>query len=305
MDGIPLQELVGDLDTFFSIRDWEPDRAMRTILPRAYESIGYDYAGAFELDFCRRFNGLMLRSGDRVRHVFCASFPAPGVLGKLLEAPSGDALLFLHHPVDMEVLGAGFLPIPPDVLDRLRARGVSVYACHAPLDCNEEISTAASIVQAFGVRVERSFVPYGAGFAGRIGSVDPIGVHDLVEKGKAIFGVDRVEIGGASPGVVEKVSVVPGGGNDPDLMAEAEEAGVQAYICGTWDMMTTPRDEGGRARAEAARRACRAYAGATSMALLGFSHPATEFLVMKDQMAGWFARRGLPVTCLAQVDWWR
>jgi len=41
------------------------------------------------------------------------------------------------------------------------------------------------------------------------------------------------------------------------------------------------------------------------MALLGFSHAATEFLVMKEQMAGYFQRRGLQVECLEQSDWWR
>jgi hypothetical protein len=41
------------------------------------------------------------------------------------------------------------------------------------------------------------------------------------------------------------------------------------------------------------------------MALLGFSHAATEFLVMERQMAGYFQRHGLHLECLAQSDWWR
>lgn len=41
------------------------------------------------------------------------------------------------------------------------------------------------------------------------------------------------------------------------------------------------------------------------MALLGFSHAATEFLVMKRQMTGYFRGRGLQVECLEQSDWWR
>jgi putative NIF3 family GTP cyclohydrolase 1 type 2 len=278
---------------------------MQTILPQAYRRIGYDYTRSFEADFCERFNGLMLRSGDVVEKVYCACFPTPEVLENLLAASSGDALLFLHHPVDMEVLGRGFLPISPDVLERLKARGVSVYACHAPMDCHEEIGTAASIVQAFDLQVEKRFLPYGNGFAGRIGSIAPIGLDELIEKGRRIFGVDRVEVGGAKPKVITRISVVPGGGNDPELMAEAEGAGVQAYIGGTWTMMTTPLDEGVRAWAESNRAACLAYAEKTRMALLGFSHAATEFLVMKTQMADYFQQKGLPVECLEQSDWWR
>jgi len=300
-----LDKLVRELDELFSVRDLDQDPAMRNMLPQAYRRIGYDYAKTFEADFCERFNGLMLRAGDTVKEVYCACFPTPEVLKDLLAATHGDALLFLHHPIDMEVLGRGFLPILPDVLERLRAQGVSVYACHAPLDYHEEIGTAASIVQAFGIQVEQHFVPYGNGFAGRIGSVAPIGLDELVEKGRSIFGVDRVEIGGAKPEVITRVSVIPGGGNDPELMAEAEEAGVHAYIGGTWYMMTTPLDDEVRAWAEANRVACLAYAETTRMALLGFSHAATEFLVMKDQMAGYFRRKGLRVVCLAQSDWWR
>ena len=44
---------------------------------------------------------------------------------------------------------------------------------------------------------------------------------------------------------------------------------------------------------------------AARLALLGFSHAATEFLVMKMQMAPYFEREGLSVTCLEQSDWWR
>jgi hypothetical protein len=50
------------------------------------------------------------------------------------------------------------------------------------------------------------------------------------------------------------------------------------------------------------RAACQAYAESTGMALLGFSHAATEFLVMKTQMADYFRERGLEVSCLEQAD---
>jgi hypothetical protein len=143
---IPLCQLVGDLDRLFSVHEWEGDPAMSRFLPRAYETMGYEWAALFEPNFCRRFNGLMLGSGDTVKRVYCAAFPSPDVLETVLIAAGGAALLFLHHPIDMEVGGVGFLPVPPETLGRLRAQGVSVYACHAPMDCHNEIGTNASIV---------------------------------------------------------------------------------------------------------------------------------------------------------------
>jgi len=300
-----LDELVRELDELFSIHDWDEDPAMSRWVPRVYREIDHDYTKTFQADFCKRFNGLMLRSGDTVKEVYCAAFPSPEVLKKLLATTRGEALLFVHHPIDMEVSGVGFLPIPPNGLERLRTRGVSVYTCHAPMDCDDEIGTNASIVRAFGVQVERYFARYGNGFAGRIGSILPISFEELVKRGREIFRVDRAEIGGTKPTTITKVAIVAGGGDNPELLEEAELSGAQAFITGEWYTRTTPRDERGKEWAEANRTACRAYADASKMALLGFSHAATEYLVMKSQMADYFKRKGVQVTCLEQSDWWR
>jgi len=302
---LSLNALTRELDELFFISDWEGDPAFSHWLPRVYENIDYDYAATFESDFCQRFNGLMLRAAETVQEIYCAAFPDPHTLDRLLATTSGEALLFLHHPIDMEVAGSGFLPISPTTLDRLRAQGVSIYACHAPMDCHDEIGTNASIVQAFGIQIEASFAPYGKGFAGRIGTIDPTGLDQLVDKGKTIFGVDRVEIGGGRPDPITRVAVVAGGGDETELFEEALHLGAQAYITGEWYTRTTPDDATGRAWAEANRAACHSYAESSPMALLGFSHAATEFLVMTTQMADFFSHKGLRVVCLEQPDWWR
>jgi len=160
---------------------------MSRFLPRVYEGLGFDYTEILEPDFCARYNGLMLRGAETVNHVTCAAFPCPEVIEEVLAQTSGDALLFLHHPIDMEVAGRGFLPIPPRMLERMRAQGISVYACHAPMDCHDEIGTTASIAQAFGVQVEQGFAPYGDGFAGRIGTVVPLSLNKLVARGKTCY----------------------------------------------------------------------------------------------------------------------
>jgi hypothetical protein len=264
-----IDELRQGLDALFSMAEWERDPSMSRWVPRAYQAVGYDYTQILEPDFCARFNG------------------------------------FLHHPIDMEVAGIGFLPIPPKALVQMKTRGISVYACHAPLDCHDEIGTNVSIVQAFQVQVEQSFARYGRGFAGRIGSIAPLGLDELIAKGKEVFGIDRVEVGGAEPAAIGRVAIVAGGGDDVELFQEAEALGARAYISGEWYTRTTPAEESERRWAETNRAACQAYAASSGMALLGFSHAATEFLVMRSQMAGYFRRRGLLVECLKQSDWWR
>ena len=300
-----LDALKLELDESFSIQNWARDPAMSRFLPRAYEGLGFDYTQILERDFCDRFNGLMLRGGETVEHVTCAAFPCQEVVEAVLGQGGGDALLFLHHPIDMEVAGGGFLPIPPRALEQMRAQGISIYACHAPMDCHDEKGTSASIAHAFGVQVERGFAWYGSGFAGRIGAVAPQGVGDLVANGKEIFGVDRVEVGGAEPGTITRVAIVAGGGDDVEVMEEAESRGAEAYITGEWYTRTLPVEASEREWAETNRAACEAYAASSKMAMLGFSHAATEFLVMKTHMAPWFRKRGLKVECVEQSDWWR
>jgi putative NIF3 family GTP cyclohydrolase 1 type 2 len=300
-----LDALKLELDELFSIPEWERDPAMSRFLPRVYEALGFDYTQILEADFCARFNGLMLRGAETVEHVTCAAFPCPEVIEEVLAQTSGGALMFLHHPIDMEVAGRGFLPIPPRTLERMRAQGVSIYVCHAPMDCHDLIGTSASIAQAFGVQVEQGFASYGNGFAGRIGTVVPQSLNGLVARGREIFGVERVEVGGAEPSTVTRVAIVAGGGDDVEVMEEAETLGADAYITGEWYTRTLPPEESEREWAANNRAACQAYAASSRMALLGFSHAATEFLVMKTQMAPWFQDRGLEVECLAQSDWWR
>jgi putative NIF3 family GTP cyclohydrolase 1 type 2 len=303
--GIALDRLVRELDALFFVHDWERDPAASRWIPMLYREIGHDHTQIFEADFCQRTNGLMLRSGDTAKEVYCAAFPSPDILEKLLVVASEEALLFVHHPFDMEVSGVGFLPIPPDALAQLRARGISIYACHAPMDCHDEIGTSASIVEAFGVQVEQPFAEYGHGFAGRIGSIAPTEIDALVSQGRAIFGVDRVEVGGGKPAIIRRIAIVAGGGDDPDLLEEAEQRGAQAYITGEWYTRMVPVDPEEKEWVETNKAACLAYAEGSRMALLGFSHAASEYLVMKGQMVRFFETRGVGATSLEQSDWWR
>ena len=48
------------------------------------------------------------------------------------------------------------------------------------------------------------------------------------------------------------------------------------------------------------------FATTSGMALLGVSHAASEFLVMRNEMRDWFgARYQVEVTLLPEAHWWR
>lgn len=302
---IELSKIVRELDSFFSIRDWPPDPAMKDWVPRVCEDAGYDYRNIFEPAFCEKFNGLMLRAGTDVNHVFCSSFATPDVIKTIFDCGTSDALFFLHHPVDMEVCGRGFLPIPGPVIAELQKRRISIYACHAPLDCSDEIGTNAAIVEALDIIVEKSFLEYGWGYAGRIGSIKPESTSTLLKRIMEIFGVRRLEVGGCLNTEVKRIAIVAGAGDALEHLEDARKSSCDMYLTGEWYPRYTPADEVGRERVARAKKEIHEFSRNTRMTLVGVSHAASEFLVLKTQMKSYFESKGLPTTPVPQEDWWR
>ncbi|MGB7054523.1 MAG: Nif3-like dinuclear metal center hexameric protein, partial [bacterium] len=280
---IELATIVSELDTYFNIANWPEDPAMKDWVPKVYARAGYDYQEVFEPGFCEKFNGLMLRAGTDVKKVFCSAFATPDIMKSILDSDASDALLFLHHPVDMEVCGVGFLPIPASVIAELRKRKISIYGCHAPLDCHDEIGTNAAIVQALGVTVDKSYIEYGLGYAGRMGSIKCEKISSLLKKIRDIFGVSRLEVGGCLNTEVRRIAIVAGGGDELDHLEQAHANSCDMYLTGEWYPRYTPEDITGKERIARMKEEISEFSRNTRMVLVGVSHAASEFLVMKTQ----------------------
>lgn len=304
-DPIELSEIVQELDVFFNIADWPADPAMKRWVPKACGRAGYDYRKVFEAGFCDKYNGLMLKAGSDVKHVFCSAFATPDIMKHILDSGTIDALLFLHHPLDMEVCGVGFLPIPRSVITELQKKRISIYSCHAPLDCHGKIGTNAAIVEALGVSVEKSYIEYGKGYAGRIGVIERESTASLLKKVREIFGVSRLEVGGCLNREVARIAIVAGGGDDPEYLKQAHDDSCDMYLTGEWYPRYTPADEEGKERIARTKKEIAEFSRDTRMVLVGVSHAASEFLVMKNQMKDFFEHKDLPTTSIPQQNWWR
>jgi putative NIF3 family GTP cyclohydrolase 1 type 2 len=303
--GVALQTVCDGLDAYFRLADWPPDPAMSRWVPRVYGRPEFDYPTGFEPSFCTRFNGLMLRSSERVSAVFCAAFPSPDVLQRLLDSAVQNALLFVHHPVDMEVGGLGFLPIAADALTELRRRGISIYSCHAPLDCTDGVGTNAAIAEALDLKVEAGFSPYGVGLAGRICTVGPLSMEEFQRAVRRAFATPMLQIGGQIHATVDRVAVVAGGGDDMETLEAAESRGCQVYLTGEWYPRSRPADPTFRERLQKEARSFMEFSQRTAMTLVGVSHVASEQLVMATQAGRLFEQFGLQVVAVAPQFCWR
>jgi putative NIF3 family GTP cyclohydrolase 1 type 2 len=301
-----LNAIVQKLDSFFALEEMEPDPGFSRFIPLAYADSNFDWKTRFEPSFVHSFNGLMLRGADTVETVFLSVFPTPEVLEQFLaEARAGD-LLFLHHPLDMECgdprgsWGRGFYPIDAVTLESLTARRLSIYTLHAPLDIHPTLSTSRAIAEALDVRVDDGFYRYSSGFAGLIGDISPLSTEALCQRLLVLFELPYLDIEGATRATITRIAVAAGVADKVAIIQEAERKGAQAYVAG--EIHVRIEGEYGRTKYKNVQE----YARTSAMSLLGVSHSASEYLVMKTHMAPWFQQHFKVETRLIPLErWWR
>ncbi|KXH77066.1 MAG: hypothetical protein AM326_05900 [Candidatus Thorarchaeota archaeon SMTZ-45] len=179
--------------------------------------------------------GLVLDNANEIRRVYTAVFPSERVLDKILSSGDREVLLFTHHPMiwDHSTGNFPFKNIPRDYLERLREQAIAHYCIHVPLDRNGPYSTTASFVKAVGIETEREFFDYHGVKVGIIGRTEYKTVSEIAGKIENLVG-HRLKVWnyGAPEITNQKVALVAGGGNYPEIAEELGEAGVKTYITG-------------------------------------------------------------------------
>jgi len=299
-----LSQVVNALDSFFKVKELKKDPSMSRFVPMVYKQ-NHKWKKTLEPDFQKRFNGLMIRGDDKVQTVFTASFPHDEILKKFISQSEAGDLLFLHHPIPLESgdprgnLGRGFLPINSILLQKIIKKKLSIYSCHAPLDYNKNISTNRAIAQALHATIESDFLPYGNGRAALIAIIKPISTVNLITNLKQIFGIPYVDFAGKNLDRIIKIGIVAGGGDEAEYSKTSREKGAQAYITG--EIFSHYESDWGKQNTIRLQE----YAKTVNISMIGVSHAASEFLVMKTQMREWFKEKyEIPVIPLAQSNWW-
>ena len=96
-----------------------------------------------------------------------------------------------------------------------------------------------------------------------------------------------------------RVAVVAGGAAFPPMMQEAIDRGCDTYVTGDF------RVRHGGPWAEEHRPQLDAFIEKAPINLIGGSHYATEALVLRHDMLGWFNSLGLSAEFVPQEDAWR
>lgn len=301
-----LETVAEQLDAFFGIKQLEKDPAMSRFVPMVYDPIKFDWQSYFEPEFTERFNGLMIKGNDQVGKVWCIVFPSNEVLTEILNKAKPGDMIFAHHPVNMEcgdplgVKGKGFLPVNLELLEQIKQKGLSFYACHAPLDYNEQISTSGAIAEAIGGTIVDRFYPYGNGFAGVVCEVPQINTSQLIERLKVVTGIDYVDSVGVNRDDIIRVSIIAGGGGDVEDIEAGEQQHVQCHIGGE----VTSKIDSERGLREQAK--INDHLPSVTVSVIGISHAGSEFIVLRDQLVPWLAINiDIQAEAVAEKNWWR
>jgi putative NIF3 family GTP cyclohydrolase 1 type 2 len=137
------------------------------------------------------------------------------------------------------------------------------------------------------------------GSVGAICKIPPTSTDGLIQQLQNIFEIPYVDFEGKVLHSIRTVAIVAGCGDVVERMKEAEAKGAQAYITG--EIHCRVDNDYGRKRYQMMMD----YVKTTSMSLIGVSHSASGYLVMKTQMKPWFEHHfDVDVHLVPQEKWW-
>jgi len=141
-------------------------------------------------NFEQRSMGLVCDFATEIDRVYTAVFPSSSVLSAILKTGAKDAMLFVHHPAIWDIRQAPhvFRQMDRQLLQQFKARRISIYNLHVPLDNYGEHSTSATLARALGIQVETAFAPYFGALCGVLGRTSSITVQALSDKFQAVVG---------------------------------------------------------------------------------------------------------------------
>lgn len=185
--------------------------------------------------FVKRSMGLVCDNSQQINRVYTAVFPTDEVMKYILAQKAEDAMLFVHHPSIWDITKAPqvFQQMNRDLLKKFKARRISVYNLHVPLDNYGKYSTSSTLTKALEIKPRKPFAPYFGALCGVFGKTKLRTTTDLSRKFEGVVGhrVSLYQYG--SPNIKDGiVAVIAGGGNDVEMLQEITKEEVNTFITG-------------------------------------------------------------------------
>ncbi len=228
-----LDDICRRLDAQFRVNEYRetwPQFALAGVNLRPFASAQFLATG----------NGLLVRGAVDVPEAYTAVFPSPAVIDHVIARAMAGTLLICHYPLHFDGR-RGFLAPTEALLAQAQARGISLYALHAPLAAADTLSTWQALARTLGLAVEGTFQA-ATGQRGCYGPVqiqpnlrDVFDFDTMVMRVEEALGIRNSQVVENLENVLGRVALVPGDGADPELLTLAANANCHTYVTGILD----------------------------------------------------------------------
>ena len=293
-----VQQISNRLDEFFQVREFSPDQPFSSIVPEIHVQAGIDVGRYLTRSFLQTFNGLMVDNTQDVHKIVGMVFLGKeGGLDQLLDRGDRNILLLSHHPIFMETSKRGFLPTSLRYWEEMRAREISAYVLHNPLDVHPQISTGSAWARALRLQQVTPYHRFLTGWGGVCGRLPETNTFAaFLNQVSHISGVTDCHFIEHRRQVCQLGIVA--GGIGTDAILDTIHQGCDTLLTGTY--YNQVQNEIGRRY----REQFDALRPSLDINLIECSHYASEKPVILELLAFCTAEFGLPTDFISQNDPW-
>jgi putative NIF3 family GTP cyclohydrolase 1 type 2 len=184
--------------------------------------------------FKRRSMGLVCDHTETVDKVYAAVFASRHVMQAVISKEESNIMLFVHHPAAWDIRTPEIWQyMDRSLLGQFKARRISIFNFHVPLDNYGQYSTSVCLARKVGIRVTKPFFDYFGATAAVFGSTPVATVEELSGAYASALG-HRTSLYhyGSSEIRHGLVAVAAGGGNLVGVHEEIAAAGCNTIVTG-------------------------------------------------------------------------
>ncbi|MHC4374172.1 MAG: Nif3-like dinuclear metal center hexameric protein [Planctomycetota bacterium] len=181
--------------------------------------------------FLNRQSGLFLKSAETIEKVCTTVFITDCIAEKIIRQKS-NSLIFTHHHFDYHEDHRGLEPISAFNLKRLKNANASIFVAHASLDTHDRYGTSISLAKLLHIEVDELFFDYFGAPTALVGHITKTPFSAFAETVKQKLGRPVLTLE-KNHETVEKIAVVAGGGDMPDILQQAKDFDCDTYLAGT------------------------------------------------------------------------
>lgn len=180
--------------------------------------------------FLERNTGLMTFNAEEIKKVYTTVFITDHVIEKISKEKNN--LILTHHHFDYYEDERGLQPIRPEILAILKKTGNSIYVAHAPLDTHKKFGTSVSLAEICNIKIDTLFFDYFGAPTALTGHIDKTDFYQFAERVKLAIKRPQLTLY-KHIDYVERIAVVAGGGDMPEMLQQVYDFGCDTLLTGT------------------------------------------------------------------------